>query len=104
MLKTIQAWQHPTLRLLYSKRLDGARLLSIIMLPNCSLALIVRASDHISSAVKLILAIEIQNMNGCVGHNKQHRSIYSNRTVSWIDLPTALIEYIDLVLQNKAGT
>ena len=33
------------------------------------------------------------------------KSIYSNRTVgaiSWIDLPTALLEYIDLVLQNKA--
>ena len=27
--------------------------------------------------------------------------MYSDRTVSWIDLPTALIEYIDLVLQNN---
>ena len=50
-------------------------------------------------------------MNGCVGYKqaglnqwmKQKRSIYSNRTVSWIDLPTALLEYIDLVLQNIAG-
>ena len=32
------------------------------------------------------------------------RSIYSNRTVSWVDLPTVLIEYVDLVLQNKADT
>ena len=48
-------------------------------------------------------------MNGCV-HGAQislselHRWIRSNRTVRWIDLPTALIEYIDLVLKNKAGT
>ena len=31
------------------------------------------------------------------------RSIYSNRTVSCIDLPTALLEDIDLVQQNKAS-
>ena len=31
------------------------------------------------------------------------RSIYSNRTVNYIDLPTALLEYIDLVQQNKAN-
>jgi len=30
---------------------------------------------------------------------KQKRLIYSNRTVSWIGLLTALLEYIDLVLQ-----
>ena len=34
--------------------------------PNCSHALIVRVSVRIL----LILGIEIQNMNGCVGHNK----------------------------------
>ena len=27
-------------------------------------------SQSVSSAVNLILGIEIQNMNGCVGHNK----------------------------------
>ena len=42
--RIIQAWQHPTLRLLYSKQLDGARLLAIL---NCSHALIVRASVRI---------------------------------------------------------
>ena len=63
----IQALQHPTLRLLYSEWLDGARLLAIIMPPNCSHALIVRVSVRI---LYLLLGIEIQNMNACVGHNK----------------------------------
>ena len=34
---------------------------------------------------------------------KKERLICSNRTVSWIDLLTAPIKYIDLVLQIKAG-
>jgi len=42
--RIIQAWQHPTLHLLYSEQLDGTRLLAIIMPPDCSHALIVRAS------------------------------------------------------------
>ena len=32
----------------------------------------------------------------------QKRLIYSNRTISWIDLLTALLEYIDLALLNIA--
>ena len=45
--RIIQALQHPTLRLFYSERLDGARLLALIMPPNCLHALIVRASVRI---------------------------------------------------------
>ena len=58
----IQAWQHPTcLRLLYSERLDGARLLAIIKL--CRL--IARMPSlfvlqFASSSVNLILCIEIK--------------------------------------------
>ena len=65
----MQAWQHPTLRLLYSERLVGAELLAIIMPPMPSLFVL----QFISSAVNynLLLGIEIQNMNGCVGHNKR---------------------------------
>ena len=68
--RIIQAWQHPTLRLLYSERLDGARLLAIIMPPNIVRMLSLFVPRFVSSAVNLILDIEIQNMNGCVGHNK----------------------------------
>ena len=67
--RIIQAWQHPTLRLLYSERLDGARLLAIL----CHLIAHMPSffvPQFVSSAVNLILGIEIQNMNGCVGHNK----------------------------------
>ena len=66
----IQAWQHLTLRLLYSERLDGARLLAIIMPPNIARMLSLFVLRFVSSTVNLILGIEIQHMNGCVGHNK----------------------------------
>ena len=66
-LRIIQAWQHPTLRLLYSERLNGARLLAIL----CRLIahmLSFFVPQFISSAVNLIPGIEIQNVNGFVGH------------------------------------
>jgi len=40
-------YKHPTLHLLYSELLGSARLLAIIMPPNCSHAVIVRASIRI---------------------------------------------------------
>jgi len=63
--------------------------------------------QFVSSAVNVILGIEIQNMNGCVGHkqaclNSIDRYTLIEQSVGY--LPTTLIEYINLVLQNKAGS
>ena len=69
-----------------------------MIMPNCSYTPAFFIPQFVSSAVNVILGIEIQYMNGYDKLFELYRSIYSNRTVSGIDL-TALIEYIDLVLQ-----
>ena len=95
--------QHLTLRLLYSEGVDSARLLLCLIARMRSLFI----PKFVSSAANLILSIV---MNGWMGHKlaclnacNRKRSIYSNRTVNLIDLLSALLEYIDLVLQNKVG-
>ena len=62
----IQARQHPTLCLLNSEWLDGARLLKLCRLIARMPSLFV--PQFVSSAVNLIPGIEIQNVNGFVGH------------------------------------
>ena len=58
----MQAWQHPTLCLLYSKGLDGARLCLTARIPSLFIP------QFIFFVVNLILDIEIQSMDGCVGY------------------------------------
>ena len=60
----MQAWQHLTIGLLYSEGADGARLLLCLTARMRSLLI----PQFISSAANLMLGIEIESMNGCVGH------------------------------------
>jgi len=92
--KTHQARWHLTLRLLYSEGVDSVRLL--LCLIACIRSLFI--PKFISSAANLIFSIVMNGYLGCLNACNRKRSIYSNRTVSWIDLLTVLLEYIDLVL------
>ena len=61
----MQAWQHLTLRLLYSERLDGAKLLLLCLIARIPSLFL---PQFLSSVVNLTFGIEIQYMNGCMWH------------------------------------
>ena len=75
----MQACQYPTLHLLYSKGVDSARQLLLCLIARTHSLFI---PQFVSSAVNLILGVEIEK---------------------WMPARGTNIEYIDLVLQNKAG-